>query len=86
MDINKQSQKSIILKKLKEVETRGYTSYEAFEDYRFTRLAAIIFDLRRDGYVINMSWETSPNEKRYGLYIIDKVQSMIKRTLRGKKY
>ena len=42
----------------------GITSWEAFEWYGITRLSAIIFDLRKDGYPIEN--ETICSKNRYG--------------------
>ena len=40
------------------------TSFEAFQDLGITRLSAVIFDLREQGYKIRTKDETSRN--RYG--------------------
>ena len=45
-------------------ENKGITSMEAFEKFGATRLSAIIYTLRDDGYVIENIKRTAPN--RYG--------------------
>lgn len=60
--MRRESQTSAILKHLK--EKGSITSMEAFNLYGCTRLSAKIFDLRKDGYIINSEKETVLN--RYG--------------------
>lgn len=40
------------------------TSWEAIREYGITRLSAVIFDLRREGWNITDEWEYTTN--RYG--------------------
>lgn len=56
------SQRTEVLKYLK--KHKYITSYQAFEWFGATRLSAIIFDLRRQGYKIGGIWETYTD--RYG--------------------
>ena len=56
------SQREMILNHLK--KKKSITSWEAFEDFGATRLSAIIFDLRSDGFDIRDVWEEVVN--RYG--------------------
>lgn len=56
------SQKSEVLNHL--LKNKYITSYQAFELFGATRLSAIIYDLRHDGYKIGGVWETCTN--RYG--------------------
>ena len=46
------SQKERVLQLLRERGTDGLSAREAIYDLRITRLAAIIFDLRQEGYVV----------------------------------
>ena len=57
-------------------EKGNITSLQAFRDYGITRLSAIIFNLRQDGYIIVNEFITRKN--RYG----DKV-SFAKYILKG---
>lgn len=50
----KESQRKVILKYLQEHPKYGITSYEAFSFFGITRLASIIFDLRKLGYNIEI--------------------------------
>lgn len=43
------------------------TSMDAFEHLKITRLAAVIFDLKRKGYVIRTSYQKA-NGTRYAIY------------------
>ncbi len=56
------TQKSMILKHLKDVG--NITSWEAIKEYGATRLSAIIYDLKKDGYVFDEEWVSTTN--RYG--------------------
>ena len=40
---------------------RSITSLQAFRNYGITRLSAIIFNLRRDGYIINNEYVSRKN-------------------------
>lgn len=51
------------------------TSMQAFRLYDMTRLSAVIFNLREDGYDIPMTWEVSKSGKRYGRYFMREVES-----------
>lgn len=51
-----------VLKHLQDYET--ITSLDAFIEYGITRLSAVIFMLRRDGYNISSTFKTAKN--RYG--------------------
>ena len=57
------SQKSEVLRYLM-THKRGITSFKAFELFGVTRLADIIFNLRKDGYEIETIQMTTKN--RYG--------------------
>lgn len=46
------------------LDNDGITSWEAIKEFGATRLSAIIFNLRRRGYVIENEWQESIN--RYG--------------------
>lgn len=63
-----------VLRHLK--EKGNITSLQAFREYGITRLSAVIFNLRRDGYIIVNEFITRKN--RYG----DKV-SFAKYILKG---
>ena len=56
------SQKETVLKHLK--EGKELSQLEATQKFGILRLGAIIFDLRRDGYLISTRIEHKPN--RYG--------------------
>ena len=62
------TQEEKILKHLK--ENGSITTMTAFRRYGITRLSGRIYDLREQGYEIDMVWETSPNGARYGRYIL----------------
>lgn len=64
----KPSQEDIVLHHMKEYGS--ITSVQAFEKYSITRLAAVIFNLRREGWDIAMVREISRSGKRYGRYYI----------------
>lgn len=57
------SKKDRVLKHLR-THKKGITSLEAFERYGATRLSAIIFDLRKEGYDIETN--TIQVKDRYG--------------------
>lgn len=59
----KKTQRSEVLKYL-ENNKKGLTSMEAFSKFGATRLSAIIFDLRKDGYKI--VGEDKKVKDRYG--------------------
>ena len=67
------SQRNEVLNHLK--EHGSITSMEAFENYGATRLSAIIFDLRKEGYNIKcemMGGKTRYGRKtNYGIYILE---------------
>lgn len=54
------SQREMILNHLS--KKKSITSWEAFEDFGATRLSAIIFDLRSDGFDIRDVWEEVVNQ------------------------
>ena len=56
------TQKGMILKHLKDVG--NITSWEAIKEYGATRLSAIIYDLKKDGYAFDEEWVSTTN--RYG--------------------
>ena len=64
----RETQEEIVLNHLREYGS--ITSIEAFGVYAITRLSAVIFNLREDGYDIPMTFETSKNGKRYGRYFL----------------
>ena len=68
------NQEQIILNHLRKYKT--ITSMEAFEQYGFTRLSAVIFNLRENGHKIGMVWETGTNrygnQVRWGKYFLIK--------------
>lgn len=57
------TQKDTILRRLKAVKG-GVTQVEAYERYGITRLSAVIFNLRADGYDIKTDMRAVKN--RYG--------------------
>lgn len=74
------SHKNVITKKPKTqeemvlayiVKNGSITTMDAFNDLGITRLSGRIHDLRRDGYDIEMSWETSASGARYGRYTLN---------------
>lgn len=46
------------------------TTWEAFMKLNITRLSGRIYDLRDQGYDIDMHYETSINGKRWGVYTL----------------
>lgn len=68
------NQEQVILKHLRKHKT--ITSMEVFELYGFTRLSAVIFNLRESGHKIGMIWETGTNrygnQVRWGKYFLIK--------------
>lgn len=68
------SQRTEVLKYLK--RHKYITSYQAFEMFGATRLSAIIFDLRKQGYKIGGIWEICTDrygvEKRFLRYFLIK--------------
>lgn len=66
--VRKPSQEDIVLHHMKEYGS--ITSMQAFEKYSITRLAAVIFNLRQEGWDIAMIREVSRSGKRYGRYYI----------------
>lgn len=62
----KMSQKKAVLKHL---QTFGeLSSWQATTDYKITRLSAIIYDLREEGYKITSKRYTSVTRNIYGNY------------------
>lgn len=59
------NQEQVILKHFQKHKT--ITSMEAIELYGFTRLSAIIFNLRESGHKIGMVWEEGIN--RFGHHV-----------------
>ena len=57
------TQKQMVLGRLKRTK-KGLTQVEAYERYGITRLSAVIFDLRDDGYEIKTDMRAVKN--RYG--------------------
>lgn len=68
--------------KIKEhLQTKGsITSWEAIQLYKATRLSAIIFNLRKQGFLIEDIWQESINKdgekSRYVRYELDESQMM----------
>lgn len=56
------SQKKMVLEYIREFGS--ITSLDAFKDLGITRLSAVIFDLREDGFDIFTDWEQGKN--RFG--------------------
>lgn len=72
METTKKSQKSEILAYLK--LHKAITSFEAFEMFHITRLASIIFRLRKEGHSIRTEVCAGANEYgnyQYALYILE---------------
>ena len=63
------TQEEIVLKHLR--EHGSITSMTAFRKYDITRLSAKIFNLRKEGYIIPMRYETSKKGKTYGRYFLN---------------
>lgn len=53
-----------VLQHLQLNRKNGITSLQAFREYGITRLSAVIYDLRRDGYEIKSDFVARKN--RYG--------------------
>ena len=66
----KKSQKEMVLEYLK--THRGITPLEALDMFGCFRLAAVICELRKDGYDIETEMVTR-NEKTYANYILNEV-------------
>lgn len=66
------SQRDCVLRLLK--KGKSITSYQAFEMFGATRLSAIIFDLRCQGYKIGGVWEETVDrfgeKKRFVRYFL----------------
>lgn len=64
-----ETQNQIIMKHL--LQLGSITSWIAIQEYRITRLAARIADLKRQGFTFWTEWETNESNgkryKRYGL-------------------
>ena len=60
------SQKEIVLNHLRNIGP--LSQLECTKRYLFTRLSAIVFDLRKDGHEIMMNRKSSKNGKSYGEY------------------
>lgn len=60
------SQKNLILKHLK--DKGDISPLEALGLYRVMRLAAVIFDLKKDGHKIKTEIRTAPNGRPYARY------------------
>lgn len=62
-----------ILKHLEDY--KSITSWEAIEKYGATRISAIIYNLRKDGYKIKTEFKTSVNrygdKTSYGVYRLE---------------
>ena len=56
----KETKKKKVLEHL--IKYGNISSLEAFQYYNATRLSAIIFNLRKEGYVIENNWEESINK------------------------
>ena len=46
------------------------TSWEAIWEYHITRLAAVVCNMRKDGYDIDTIYETNQYGTRYGRYVL----------------
>lgn len=46
------------------------TSMDAFRTYQITRLAAVVFNMKKDGYDIETVYERSQYGTRYGRYVL----------------
>ena len=64
------SQREQVLTHLK----KGFpiTSWEAIQQFRITRLSAVIYDLRQEGYTILSQNHTSKNGKKFASYTLIK--------------
>lgn len=54
------NQKQVVLKHLR--KHKWLNSWRAFELYGISRLSAVIYDLRADGYNIGTVWEYATND------------------------
>lgn len=52
------------------------TSMTAFRCYGITRLAAVVFRLRKQGYPVDMVTETSASGERYGRYYLRELEGI----------
>lgn len=59
-----------VLNALRERGPRGLSDLEALEACGTSRLAARIWDLRAEGYVIEAHTVTAPNGKRFSRYVL----------------
>lgn len=57
--MKKITQKQRVLKHLQ--ENNSITSWEAIKEFGATRLSAIIFDLKKEGYNFNEEWVSTVN-------------------------
>lgn len=64
----KPTQEELVLRYMQ--EHGSITSWDAFTDLNITRLSGRIFDLRDQGYNIDMSYKTSASGARYGVYTL----------------
>lgn len=69
----KKSQKEMVLEYLK--THRGITPLEALDMFGCFRLAAVICELRKDGYDIDTEMVTR-NEKTYANYILNELNEV----------
>jgi hypothetical protein len=65
---------------LKHLQNFGsITSFDAIRKFGATRLSAIIYNLRQDGYIVNTEMETGTNRYgkpiRYARYVYDEVNN-----------
>lgn len=66
--IKKPTQEDMVLDYIK--KHGSITSWEAFMKLNITRLSGRIYDLREQGYDIDMNYETSVNGTRWGVYTL----------------
>lgn len=64
----KPTQEELVLRYME--EHGSITAWDAFTDLNITRLSGRIYDLRDQGYDIDMNYETSANGARYGVYTL----------------
>lgn len=50
------------------IQHKKITSWDAIKKYKATRLSAIIFNLRKKGFIIETKYEVK-NKIRYGVYV-----------------
>jgi len=50
------------------IKYKKITSWDAIKKYKATRLGAIIFNLRKKGFIIETKYEVK-NKIRYGVYV-----------------